>query len=398
MPKSYPESMVAHGRVIGYAVRHRANDPTYFVYFRGPTGQRIERDTNQTRKEAAREAARALIDREYTPNDQLPDKMTWDDAIAKLNLRMRAMNLRADSIAFYLKVIRHIRGFYGETTGPADVSPKMAATFRDVVSTQPGKRKKVLSAHTVKGLINGLSVVWEKWFVEELGICAGNPFADVDPPKTDKVTVRWATDDQVKAFYTWLTGRFCEWELPHLFFRTKSQTGSRLEDLCSVRSVNLRDGTIVFTSDTMKGRKTRVATLSDDLFHALSKIKGKTFLWESYPSALKKAIAAKGWPAHQLRLDFDPLRMAAWVATLFADFNDDHPDQPRFTSHQFRKRAFTVAKLAGVDSRDAAIAFGCNPDTMAKHYVGVDETQIAATVAKKLAGVLDPLVVQSQGG
>jgi hypothetical protein len=155
--------------------------------------------------------------------------------------------------------------------------------------------------------------------------------------------------------------------------------------------VSLLDGSIVFTSDTMKGRKTRVAPLSDDLFTALSKIKGKTFLWERYPGELKNAIKAKGWPTHQLRLDFDPERMAAWVATLFADFNANHPEQPRLTSHQFRKRAFTMAKVAGVDSRDAAIAFGCNPDTMAKHYVGVDETQIASAVAKKLTRVLDPL-------
>jgi hypothetical protein len=109
---------------------------------------------------------------------------------------------------------------------------------------------------------------------------------------------------------------------------------------------------------------------------------------------LKKALAAKGWPTHQLRLDFDPERMATWVATLFADFNADHPDLPGLTSHHFRKRA-GKAKLAGVDSWVAAIAFGCSPDTMAKHYVAVDETQIAVDVAKKLTGVLDPLA-QSQ--
>jgi hypothetical protein len=113
---------------------------------------------------------------------------------------------------------------------------------------------------------------------------------------------------------------------------------------------------------------------------------------------LKKALEAKNWPTHQLRLDFYPERMAAWVATLFADCNAAHPDQPRLTSHQFRKRAFTIAKLAGIDSRDAAIAFGCNPDTMAKHYIGVDEGQIALDVARKLAGVLDPISQRSHSG
>jgi hypothetical protein len=45
-----------------------------------------------------------------------------------------------------------------------------------------------------------------------------------------------------------------------------------------------------------------------------------------------------------------------------------------------------------VDARDGAIAIGCNPDTMAKHYDGVDDQQIASNVIKKLANVLDPLL------
>jgi integrase len=390
MPRSYPESHIAHGKLVGFSVKQRANEPTYFVYFRGPDGQRLERDTVQVRIAKAREAARAIIEKEYAPAESNAEKVPWDVAEAQLDTRMRALGLKKDSIGFYKKVLGQLRGFYGATDGPADISPKMAATFRDEMSTRPGKREKVRSAHTVKGVINGLRALYEKWLIEELGICAGNPFADVEPPKTDKVTVRWATDEQILAFDAWLTERFEGWELPRLFFRAKAQTGCRLEDLCSVRSVNLRNGGLVFASETMKGRKTRVASLSDDLFAALAAIKGKTFLWERYPLDLKKALEAKDWPTHQLRLDFDPERMAAWVATLFADFNAAHPDQPRLTSHQFRKRAFTLARLAGVDSRDAAIAFGCNPDTMAKHYVGVDEQQIAADVAKKLAGILDP--------
>ena len=50
--------------------------------------------------------------------------------------------------------------------------------------------------------------------------------------------------------------------------------------------------------------------------------------------------------------------------------------------------ANTLAKLAGIDSRDAATTFGCNPDTMAKHYIGISETDITASVAKKLAELL----------
>src|SRR5436309_2061240 len=67
MPRSYPESHIAHGRLVGFSVKMRANEPTYYVYFRGPDGQRLERDTIQVRKEKAREAARAIIEQLYAP-------------------------------------------------------------------------------------------------------------------------------------------------------------------------------------------------------------------------------------------------------------------------------------------------------------------------------------------
>ncbi|HJZ56681.1 MAG TPA: hypothetical protein VKE74_17065 [Gemmataceae bacterium] len=38
-----------------------------------------------------------------------------------------------------------------------------------------------------------------------------------------------------------------------------------------------------------------------------------------------------------------------------------------------------------------SVALSISFATQVKHDVGVDETQIAAAVAKKLAGVLDPL-------
>jgi integrase len=278
MSRSYPEPHIAHGHLVGFAVKKRANDSTYFAYFRGPDGRRLERDTIQVRREQARAAARAIIEKEYAPTGTAPETVTWDAAEGQVDTRMRALGLEKDTIAFYRKVLAQLRAFYGTTTGPADISPNMAATFRDEISTKPGQREKVRSTHTVKGTINRLRALYEKWFVEELGLGAGNPFADVDPPKTDRVTVRWANDEQILAFDAWLTERFGTWELPHLFFRAKTQTGSRLEDLCSVRSMNLREGSIMFASDKMKGRKTRVAPLSEDLYAALATTKGMTFL------------------------------------------------------------------------------------------------------------------------
>lgn len=390
MPRAYPETHVCHGKAVGFSVKQRDNGPTYFAYFRGPTGQRLERDTNQTGINRARDAARALIEKEYAPRTDPVRKVSWAEAEELFVKAMQAGGERAASIEFYRKVLRPVRAYYAVTDGPADISPSMAKTWKvQYATTKSKKTKKVPSAHTVNSYLGGLSSLWAKWFIEELEICPANPWQDVDEVKADKPTVRWATDEQVADFFKWLSSRFGTWELPAAFFRMKIQTGCRVEDLCSLRSVNVRNGSITFTSDTTKGRKTRTIPVSADLLDALDKLKGKRFVWENYPAQLKAALDAKGWPTHRLKLDFDPSRMAAWVMTIFADYNADRPDAPKLTSHQFRKRAFTLAKLAGIDSRDAATAFGCNPDTMAKHYVGINETDIAANVAKRLAGVLD---------
>jgi integrase len=202
-------------------------------------------------------------------------------------------------------------------------------------------------------------------------------------------TVSWASDDQVDEFFDWLAARFGDWDLPTVYFRVKAQTRCRVEDLCALPSAAVGGGAITFTAELVKGRKARSIPISTDLFSALERIKGDRYVWEHYPAGLRKVLEALEWPTHRLKPEFKPRRVAGWVMTLFRAFNDARPDQPKLTSHMFRKRAFTLAKKAGIDSRDAAVAFGCNPDTMAMHYIGVTDDEITAGVAAKLAGLLD---------
>jgi len=61
------------------------------------------------------------------------------------------------------------------------------------------------------------------------------------------------------------------------------------------------------------------------------------------------------------------------VETLFSDYRKANAERPVLTTHMFRKRAFTKAWQAGVDPRRAAIAHGCNVDTLMYHYVLMDE-------------------------
>ena len=44
------------------------------------------------------------------------------------------------------------------------------------------------------------------------------------------------------------------------------------------------------------------------------------------------------------------------------------------------------AKMAGVSYEDAAIAFGCNPETMRQHYLALDEIAITDRVMDEVQG------------
>jgi hypothetical protein len=52
----------------------------------------------------------------------------------------------------------------------------------------------------------------------------------------------------------------------------------------------------------------------------------------------------------------------------------------------FRKRAFTMAWQNGIDVRHASIAYGCNVDTVMRHYVALDEQQVTDAVFARMHG------------
>jgi integrase len=386
MPRAYPHSHLCHGRLVGFSVKKFGNEPTYYSCFRSRDGRRFKRDTNQTRLGQAVEAARRIIEEEYAPAAAQPNDVTWDEAIERLKARLATSGNRKSTLSYYLKLIRLFRKLYPNTDCPAEISPGMAARWRDWVMSRPGRRKKLPSAHYVAGLIGGFSALWQKWFMDDLKIVAANPWQDVKPPKADKLPVKYATDEQIDHFYRWIEERFGDWPFPRLFLSAKSYTGCRLMDLCSLKSAQLHGGRLAFPADLTKGRKERKVPLPQDLYAALDAFKGKTWLWERYLPGLKAALAARGWPRHQLNNKFSPQRLYFWIETLFADYHKACKDRPLLTTHMFRKRAFTMAWQAGVDPRRAAIAYGCNVDTLMGHYVAMDEQAVTDEVFGAMNG------------
>jgi integrase len=384
MARAWPHTHLCHGQLVGFSVKLFGNDPCYFACFRTADGRRLKRDTNQPRMGPAIEAARIIIEKEYAPPEVRQDRVTWDEAVERLKARLGTSGNRSSTLGYYLKCIRLVRAMYGPTGGPADISPGMAAAWRDKVMSTPGRRKKTPSAHYVAGLLAGLSALWQKWFMEDLKIVTGNPWQDVEPPKADKLPVKYATDEMIEHFYGWIAERFGDWPFPKLFLSAKAYTACRLMDLCALKSGQLAGGRLVFPADLTKGRKERKVPLPPELFAALDAAKGKAWLWEGYSAGLKAALRAKGFPAHRIKDEFSPQRLYFWIESLFADYRKAFPDRPVLTTHMFRKRAFTLAWQAGVDVRRASIAYGCNVDTLMQHYVLMDEQAVTDDVFSQM--------------
>lgn len=156
-------------------------------------------------------------------------------------------------------------------------------------------------------------------------------------------------------------------------------------DLCSLKSAQLQPGKRIFPANLTKGRKERGVPMPEDLQASVEMFKGKTWLWENYLFGLRTALAAKGFPTHQINEEFAPHRLYFWIETHFADYKKAYKDQPNLTTHMFRKRAFTKAWQTGIDVRHASIAYGRNVDTLMKHYVGLDEQQVTEEVFARMS-------------
>lgn len=390
MPRSYPMAVTVEGKQVGFNLKKVGADSTYTVFYRSTDGRRQKRDTKQTSMERAKKAATAILAEVHAVRTCVAEVMTWDKADEQLREKAVADGRRGPTVDYYSKLIRKIHSFYPSSVGPADITAEMAEKWKKTFASVLTKRRRLPSQHTVFSLVRGFSSLWRTWFVHELGICASNPWEDVEPPKTDKVDVKVIEDETLTHFLAWIETRFSGWELPVLFIETKAVTGCRLMDLASTESSQLRDGRLYFRADQTKGRKARSVPLPDELFAKLEAIKGPHYLWESYPQGLLEAVKKMGCPVHSIKADFQPSRLYHWIETLFIDYRKDNPDRPAIHSHQLRKRAFTAAWRNNIDPRKAAIAFGCNVDTVMRHYVAMDEQAVTDEVTKQLATVLAP--------
>jgi integrase len=370
---------LATGQRIPFSLSLRNGDPFFFVRFRAQDRRFLERSTGAEAHNKAIDAAIKIIKEEYAKRNSA-NFLSWDDAEDRLATSMQANNNKSRTIEDYLEAISALRKTYPEAEGPGDITVSLAKEF----STRYGKEK---SAFTVASRLRKHKVIWEKWFIRRLGLVETNPWKEVESPKLPKLTPNYLKSEQIARFFAWLEKRWDGWRLPILFFTVKGLVGCRILELCSLRSGQFREGRLVFPADETKGRKERKARLPEKVLQELNQIAGKTFLWERYADDLR-AIHRRRKHLNSAKLvkPFAPARFKRFLQNEICGFLEENPDEPHFKAHDFRRKAMTEAYLTGVGLDRVSVAFGCHPETMRKHYLALDETEIADDVLRKIQG------------
>ena len=366
------------GSRIGFSLKKRDRDPNYLVSFRGPHGCRLERSTHESNQRRASDSAIVIIKQEFSTT-VIITKASWDQAQEIMIRHMKAQNLRLHTIDDYRFTLNTLKKTFPKAEGPYCITATMAEEYK-LRRIDAGK-----SNYTVKGNLNALNVVFGHWFKKVCKIVSSNPFADVLPPKVEKSPPRIITPKEVTAFFDWLKTRWLNWRFPILFLEVKGWVGCRITELASAMTEGLRDGRIRFEAETTKGRKERNVKLPSHIYDELTAIAGKKYVFEAFASQLKRVHIKRGNPHHAASTNnFSPDQLRAWIQNEKEQYFKQNPNAKKFKLHNFRGTAMSNARMAGVAYDDAAIAFGCHPETMRKYYVALDEIEISDRVMDKL--------------
>ncbi len=382
------------GEHIRYAFFDNPNSPVYWVRFKGKDARYARLSTGQAKKVDAIEAAHRLIREHYEDIPPTSDRVSWIVARDKLKAAMMADNKRPKTIKGYEETLDRLMQMFPLAKGPADISYQMAEDFKrkyagGTFTRKPAKAGEMAPAYTraAKSLdsrIRTLKAIFG-WF-KQLHLVNVNPFANVAQPEMDRHEVKYVKQDDLADFLAWLAERYPGWRMPHLFFIVKALTACRLQDICDLHSVQLREGRLVFEADQTKNRSERSAILPADIYAELDAYKGETFLWERYPAELR--VHAKGAARHYVREDFSTPRLYSWIVALLRDYQKQTGKD--LTSHDFRKAAFTRAAEADIHPKRAAVAFDVTAETMLKYYTASEKKRTADEVLSELQTRLMP--------
>ena len=377
---------LADGRTVGYGFKLRAG--IIRIQFPDPArpDRYLELSTGSTTKADAHTAAANLIRKAYSPAPAAaPAAAGWDACMAAL-----PADLRDRSAEAYRSIVGILRAGLPGVTGPGGVTVELAKRFRAAYgsdtfarSDKPDARRYKRSPKTVENAVRRLSGFWGHLI--EAGYATENPWAKVSRPTVPKRPVSVPTEELVAEFMAYLDGRYPGWDLFRLFVTVKALAGCRTSDLCQVRSGQLRGGVLVIAPDQDKTHRERTVPLPPDVVASLERVKGPTWLWESYVAAARTHRRGT-----RNRADYSPKTFASAVVGVFRAFNKSRPGRPRLTPHAFRRRAITrmVALTQSVDQ--TAQAIGIDPATARRYYLDAKSAIDGAELLRRAAEHLRP--------
>jgi integrase len=370
--------ILSDGRRVKFTLKKRCRDPYYLVYFRTPDGRPKEKSTSEANKRRATDSAIVIISEEYSPKPVRPNP-SWDEATKVMVRYMEADNLRPGTITQYQMAVNGLRRLFPETCGPAAITPQLAQKYKVL------RLETKIAPRTVEGNLGNLNIVYGHWWRDICRILVENPFEGVAPPKADKRPPRIISPEEEQAFLSWLSRHWRGWRFPAMFLEVKKVTGCRIGELAKAPTTNLRDGRLYFEASTTKGRKQRAVKLPPALYEELRDAAGRKFVFGEFSKQLRAIHRKRGKPGYGTMVgEFQPERLVNWLQDQVIRYFKKNPKAKRFKLHNFRGTAMSRARMAGVSFDDAAVAFGCNPETMRQHYVALEEQEISDRVMDKI--------------
>jgi hypothetical protein len=370
MGRKWPEHFqLPDKRYVGYSIKRRGK--VFVVRYETAEGNHERKSTGKDTLAAALTEAAKLVLKAYGFGGRR-GPVTWDDVDEKLRQALTVNNNRRRTYEDYASVIRVLRAIV-HTDGPADVDATKAKTFVADWITGTYTRGKgegsVAYARRHTGLnsyVRKLRSLWSKWLTKQFGLVTTNPWTCVDYDKTDAPVAEYPEEEAIEDFLKWVSEQYPGWELPILFLQTKAVLGRRLEDICSLRSGQLANGSLTMDSEQLRAHTYRRVLLPAELYAKLDALKGETYLWERYSLELREVLHRQKRHARKLVETFSPSAMYWFANSLFRDYNKTHERKVR--SHDFRRRAIDMAFNSGYDFDTAARMFGLDHLTARRYH------------------------------
>lgn len=379
MAKTRPHSaQIGEGtNAIGVRYSHHERTGSEFlqVEFNGPDGKKVRKSTTGTLRggqpdqQFHTDAARHIVRAFQSMMPQAAQKKTWAEA---LDEAIETMEARPDTVSGYRIAVQRVQEFLPDVKYPADMTEELAQRFGRLLLSTPYSRgkstvKRKRTPVTLSMYVRTLSGLWGHF--KELGIIRNNPWGEVRIPDFKKAAPYVPTEEHISKFFGYVKARYPQWDSLHALLTLKLCTASRSHDVTQLLSDQIQPtdqgGKLVFAADQTKTKAERYVPLSKELFQQLQSVKGKTWLFENI---------VKDWPKYRpgrnaIPTTYSPKKVQAMMENVFQEYSDAHPDVPRITPHDFRRRTITlmVKKLQSIDL--AAQVLGVTPPTVRASYL-----------------------------